>query len=168
MTKIIKFALFLAIICGIAGGALAYVNAITYPIIQERKLAADKATLEQIFSNGEFQLVENVKDETKLIEKLFEVKDQGYIYKLNVQGYKDIISMMVGFNQNGEIVKLVVLSVNDTPDIGTKVKDEEYTEKFTNKQLTDSLDTISGATISSSAVVKAVDAARAHFSANYK
>jgi len=168
MAKIIKFAVFLAIICGIAGGALAYVNYITYPIIQERKLAADKATLDQIFSGAEFALVETFKDDTKLVEKIFEVKDTGYIYKLNVQGYKDIISVMVGLNQSGDIVKMVVLSVNDTPDIGTKVKEEAYTKLFENKKLADQLDTISGATISSSAVVKAVDAARAHFSANYK
>ena len=42
MKKIITLALFLAVVAGLAGGALSFVNGITAPIIQEAAIAAEK------------------------------------------------------------------------------------------------------------------------------
>ena len=49
MKKIIHLTLFLAIISALAGGVLGLVNQITDPIIQEKKIAAVKSSLQAIF-----------------------------------------------------------------------------------------------------------------------
>ena len=48
MGKIIKLALFLAVVAGISGAALSAVFEITNPIIQEAKIAAEKENLVKI------------------------------------------------------------------------------------------------------------------------
>ena len=53
--------------------------------------------------------------------------------------------------------------VNDTPVLGTKVGEPEFINSIVSKSVDDKLDTISGATISSSAVIKGIDAAIAVF-----
>ena len=45
MKKILKLTVFLAIVAGLAGGALSFVNGMTDPIIQEQKIASVKENL---------------------------------------------------------------------------------------------------------------------------
>ena len=52
MKKIIHLTLFLAIVSAIAGGALAFANQITQPIITANAEAAEKESLIQLFESG--------------------------------------------------------------------------------------------------------------------
>ena len=45
MKNIVKLTVFLAIVAGLAGGALSFVNGMTDPIIQEQKIASVKVNL---------------------------------------------------------------------------------------------------------------------------
>lgn len=158
MKKIIHLTLFLALISALAGGILGYVNQITDPIIQEKKIAAVKTSLQAIFP-GATEFAEITIDENDMVVKAYEAAGAGYAFNVSVQGYKDVIEFIIGIDVSGKIVGLSMNYVNDTPGLGTKVGESEFINSIVNKTIDDKLDTISGATISSSAVIEGIDAA---------
>ena len=71
MKKIIHLTLFLAIVSAIAGGALAFANQITQPIITANAEAAEKESLIELFpgsSESDFEQLEYDGD-SKTIQK---------------------------------------------------------------------------------------------------
>jgi len=162
MDKKRSYIYILAIVTACCVGVLVMVNTITYNRINESQLASDINDLVKIFPNGEFKEID-FDDNTGLIEKAFEAKGEGYVYKVNVQGYKDTITFMVGFNNEGIIVGYEVLYFNDTPGIGDAVQGDSFKESIIGKFSNDGLTSVSGATISSKAVISGIDAAKAQF-----
>ncbi|MDP3443216.1 MAG: FMN-binding protein, partial [Ignavibacteria bacterium] len=102
-------------------------------------------------------------DENDMVVKAYEATGAGYAFNVSVQGYKDVIEFIVGIDTTGKIVGLQMNYVNDTPGLGTKVAEPEFINSIVNKNIDDKLDTISGSTISSKAVIKGIDAAIAVF-----
>ena len=162
--KVVQLTLFLAIIASISGGLLSFVNSFTAPIINENAIAAEKVTLQLIFPNTEeFVPVAEFEDETGSILAIFEAKGAGYAYKVSRMGYANPIVMMVGISNDAKIVGLQVLELADTPGYGMKIGEAAFINSVVGKGTTDGLDLISGATVSSTAAVTAINAARTHF-----
>jgi Na+-translocating ferredoxin:NAD+ oxidoreductase subunit G len=159
MKKIITLTLFLAIISALAGATLAFVNDMTSPIIEERKIAAVKATLEAIFPGASEYKEISFEDASGDVTNVYEAAGSGYAFNVSVQGYKDVITFIVGIDESGKIVGFTINYVNDTPGLGTKVADPEFASQIIGKQVGDKVDTIAGSTVSSAAVVKGIDAA---------
>ncbi len=170
MKKVMHLTLYLALVAAIAGGALALANSLTAPIVAANALAAEKENLQLIFpdaADSDFEEI-TVKD-SETIEKIFSVKNQGTVFKLKVSGYKEGTSFMVALDDNAKILDYVVISNGDTQGIGTKVADDSFREKLLNKNAqTDTLDTISGATVSSKPVVDGIAEAGKYLSENLK
>lgn len=165
MKKIIHLTVFLALISALAGGILAYVNQITDPIIQEQKIAKVKASLEEIFPGAsEFKEV-SFEDETGKVTNAYEAVGKGYAFAVSVTGYKDTISFLVGYDTTGKVVGFKVTYLNDTPGIGSRVGDAEFANGVVGKNAGDDVDTLSGATVSSKAVVSGIEAAAAAYAA---
>ena len=86
------------------------------------------------------------------------------------EGYAGDIKLTIGFDMEGTITGLEVLSMNETAGLGAKIKDDEFSNQYigikadelivtkTGKQSDNEIDAISGATITTSAVTKAVNA----------
>ncbi|HCT62590.1 MAG TPA: hypothetical protein DIC19_00605 [Erysipelotrichaceae bacterium] len=161
MKKIIHLTVFLALVSALAGGILGYVNALTSPIIEEQKIAAVKASLQAIFTGtNDFKEI-SFEDASGDVINAYEAVGAGYAFNVEVQGYKDVIRFIVGIDNSGKIVGLEVNYVNDTPGLGSKVAEPEFINSIVGKQVDASLDVISGATISSNAVMKGIDSAAA-------
>jgi len=94
-----------------------------------------------------------------LVDNVYEATGKGYALKVSVQGYKDVITFIVGFDLSDKIVGFKVTSVNDTPGIGSKVGEAGFASSIVGKGVSNKLDTIAGATISSSAAIRGIDAA---------
>ena len=152
----------LAIVCILSGVILTFINQMTYVRINENQLSAEIDDLKTIFPNGKFKEIK-FSDDTGFITKVFEAEGQGYIYKISVKGYHDAITFMLGFNNDGKIVGYEVLYFNDTVGIGDIVKANSFKESIVDKTSTDSIATITGATISSRAVIDGINAARTHY-----
>lgn len=162
--KIIKMALFLAVVAALAGGALSAVNNITAPIIAENAIASERANLEVIFPDtDEFLVVENFEDESGLVVGVYEAVDAGMAYKVEVMGYANTILFMVGISNDAEIVGFQVLDLSDTPGIGDRVATDEFSDNVVGKTSTEGIPVLSGATVSSGAVVTGINAAKAMF-----
>lgn len=163
MKKIAYLACFLAIISAIAGGALAYVNSLTAPIIQEMGIAAEKENLELIFPGGTFTELEYT-DETGMVKGVYEAAGEGYVFKIEANGYSSTpIQFMLAFDLDGKTVGFKVLSHQETSGFGARVFEEDYTNEVLSRTSADAYPLLSGATVTSTAVVKGIDAAKGIF-----
>ncbi|MDD7281138.1 FMN-binding protein [Floccifex sp.] len=160
MKKAIHLGVFLAVVSAIAGGALSYVNGITSPIIEENKLAVEKESLLVMYPEAtadDFEIVDGVSTDT--ITKVYKYNDF-YIFNLVVSGYKEGTTFLVSIDSNTEVIdKYQPLSNGDTKGIGSKVMDEPFKTSLEGKVASEQLDTISGATVSSTPVVKGINEA---------
>lgn len=85
------------------------------------------------------------------------------------KGYSGDIWLMVGFNKQGEIKRVVVIEHKETPGLGSKLTDKKFLDQFLNRNPASdnlkvkkdggSIDAITGATISSRAFSEAVQRA---------
>jgi electron transport complex protein RnfG len=76
----------------------------------------------------------------------------GVVFSGMVEGYLDCIKFAVGYNREGKITGVAILYSKETEGIGDAIRDEEFLGKF--KQGIP--DAISGATISSKALINGV------------
>ena len=127
MKKILHLTVFLALIAALAGGALAFANNMTAPVIAANELAAEKENLKIIYpdvSDDAFEVVE--KDVSETIEKVFSVEGKGYIFKMNVAGYDGGTSFLVALNEDGTVYDYVAISNGDTKGLGSKVTEQPF------------------------------------------
>ncbi len=165
MKKTLKLTSFLLVIGLVAGIVLAGMNQLTAERINAQKLKAEIENLDKIFPGATFEEIEVTNDNSKLIDKIFIAKDKGYVYKASAQGFSDVLTIMLGFSDAGKIVGFEVVYFNDTPGIGDAVTETTFKDRIVGINSNDKVATISGATVSSTAVIKALDAAKAHFNA---
>ena len=170
MKKALYLACFLAIIAAVSGAALTLTNNFTAPKIKENEIASEKSNLELIFPGADFEKVESFKDDTKTIDSIYKAGDQGYVYKMIVDGFggKKSITFMVGFSSDGKIAGYTVLSSGETKGIGSQVGEETFVKSVIGKSNGDEVDAISGATISSTAIKTALNTASSHYASNYQ
>lgn len=146
-----------------SSGILIYADKALTPIINDKAVSEDKDALVALFGEGENFIPVEYTDESGLIKKIYEVEDSGYAYIVENRGYADKIEFSLGIANDGEIVGYNIIHLNDTEGFGSKVGDDEFIEYVEGKTSTSVLDTISGATVTSSAVINGIDAAKAHF-----
>ncbi len=172
MKKTITLAIFLAVFSAVSGLALAAVNDLTSPIIEEAKIAAEQENLVKIFSSGEKfkQLDDKVEAPlTAVFEASKDGSATGYVYKGTTKGYGGDVVFLIGITKDGNFKDFVVLEASgETKGIGSKITEDKFKEQFIDKSLSTKVDTISGATVTSKPVVEAIASAVAHFNANYK
>ena len=92
-------------------------------------------------------------------------------YGASAMGYIDVIEVMVGFKPNGEVIGISIMTNIETPGLGSRISEPEFTEQFTGIDLETNklspeggkIDAISGATNSSIGVIKAVNLALQQF-----
>lgn len=92
----------------------------------------------------------------------------GYVVQTTVKGYGGDIEVMVGVDTNGAITGLTAGGSNfsETSGVGTRVREESFTSTFIGLTATpvagDNVETLSGATISSKAVIGGAGTAYDH------
>jgi electron transport complex protein RnfG len=94
----------------------------------------------------------------------------GYIVQVSTKGYKNTINIAFGYSLDGTVQRIEFLALNDTAGLGMNAKKPEFKDQFTNKtakqfEVTKTgasddsqINAISSATITSKAVVRAVNA----------
>ena len=85
MNKIVHLGLFLAIVSAVAGGALAFANQMTAPVIAENNERQEKESLIAMYpdaSSDDFKLVDKTLD-SKTVQRVYEYKNV-YIFNMSV------------------------------------------------------------------------------------
>ena len=176
----LRFAATLFIICLIASGLLSSVYSLTKDKIEFQRDEEERLSLKEVLPQAEnFNFVEKG-------ENSFYVGTDvqgyvvGYAFVTEKRGYSSDIITMVGITDDGTIQGIKVLSQNETPGLGAKIvevrsdktiwsalsKETEITEtpkpwfqeQFRGKNVKnlDEIETITGATISSEAVIDSI------------
>ncbi|MGE5280475.1 MAG: FMN-binding protein [Deltaproteobacteria bacterium] len=178
----LRYAVILAVICVAAAGLLSAVYGVTQPKIAAQRLAEEEESLKDVYpAAATFEPV--TKDDTILYYRALDDKRAllGYAFKAVRRGYSSDIVTMAGMTPEGRIVRIEVLSQNETPGLGTRVTEviqketlwdvllrrvkvlvqprPWFQERFDGKDaatLGQTVDAITGATISSSTVIASV------------
>ena len=155
----------LACICLVVTALLAYINLVTSPIIKEAEdKAAAEARAEVLSEADSFTPIdtENIPNLPEEVTEIYKAdNDTGYVFMMTVKGYGGDMKLICGIKSDGTIEKSKTLSHAETSGLGSKTADEPYRSQYTgiNADTLDSVDTISGATISSNAYKKAIQSA---------
>jgi len=81
----------------------------------------------------------------------------GAVFKASAEGYLGDIETLVGMLKDGTISAIKIISHNETPGLGSRVSEQEFTSQFRNIKDISRVQAITGATVSSSAVIKSVE-----------
>jgi len=159
--------LFLTITVCISVIALSIINSVTEDKIEETKQQAIDDMLEEQFPEMDDSEYD---DDIEVYSVLAEGSVVGYAFMTEATGYGGSIDILVALKnttlEDGDIVLrgISVISHTETPGLGAKIEEVSFSGQFKGVNLNDVLltedggkiDAISGATISSSAVVDAV------------
>ena len=169
--EVIIVTITLTLICLITTALLAIINNVTEGPIAENLLKAENEARMSVVANaGDFV--------AKQDGAYYEAVDAdgnviGYAVSTSAKGYGGDVVVTTGFDTEGKILKVVVVSADDeTPGLGANIKDDAFLDKFKGKsgelklvtasQATgaeNEIDAVTSATYSSVAVVEAVNEA---------
>jgi electron transport complex protein RnfG len=157
MKEIVKYGFTLALICIIAAGLLSGVSLLTKSKIISQAQAEEEASLREVMPLAmHFEAVKPKDDILYYKAHDKEGKLIGVAFKASGKGYSSTIETMVGMLKDGTITAIKVLSQNETPGLGARVAEPEFTGQFENLKNISSVNAITGATISSRAVTDSV------------
>ena len=185
---VIKLALILFVITFVATLALTLCNHLTKDKIA--LLAAENAekAKQEVISGASFEEIKfKESDFTDYnVKGIFKAEKDGefagYCINVSPTGFGGGIDMFVGISPDMKtLTGIKIISMSETPGLGAKAQEESFSGQFKNgkkyplsvvKNSPDAseneIDAISGATITSDAVVKGVNQVVDHFNANYK
>ncbi len=179
----LRLILSVVVTCVVAAASLAATYSVTAPRIAAQEKAAEEQALKTVLSSAaSFEAVDadllaaaqKVAGDSK-VDAVYRALDAGgqttgWGVKVGSRGYGGYINMVWGLDRDGKVTGLTILSMNETPGLGTRIKTEPgfleqyaglpagYTEKDVK-----ALDMISGATKSSRAVRNSAIAVSAVF-----
>lgn len=160
MKELFKYAFILGLICFLSSSVLAVVNGITESHILLQKARAEDLALRQIMGE-KFHFKPHYIDEKIDYYKAYSNQDRslsGFVLKVQAKGFNSQIEILTALNLNLEVSQVKILSQNETPGLGTRITEGNFLERFKNRGLEDlnRVEAITGATVSSGAVIKAV------------
>jgi electron transport complex protein RnfG len=176
----------LILICGFATAIVAGVYSLSKETILETNQKNIALSYLEVFPLlGTTKKIPLPKEQTNSIikELLISSKNEkinGYIYTVVPKGYNGEISIMVGFKAPDKTITGVkILSNHETPGLGANCSSPSFLDQFKTKSTKEALvvskqaqafneiQAITGATITSRAVTKGINEARAHLIKNY-
>lgn len=181
---IAKLSAILFLIAGLAGILLGFVHDITKEPIAKAELATKQKAMIEILPKAE----EFKTKEMELPEQILEVNEAyasgeivGYTIKVAPKGYSGAVEIMVGLYTDGTTGGIKILSHTETPGLGANAVKPDFSDQFKNKATDASLSVIkgtatndseiealTGATITSNAVVKGVNDALDFYNSTLK
>ncbi|MBN1291523.1 MAG: RnfABCDGE type electron transport complex subunit G [Candidatus Latescibacteria bacterium] len=161
----------------IAGGSLAFVSIKTTPQIIENRIKSETESRAQVLPgmDGGYEQKTGENGFPYWIGYLDTERKEigGFIYIAQGKGYSSTIKSMVGVSKDGAICGVHILSQQETPGLGSRIEeilygenDPWFTRQFKGKTMHDILkvvkdggdiDSITGATVSSRAVINSIN-----------
>ncbi|MDP7141650.1 MAG: RnfABCDGE type electron transport complex subunit G [Candidatus Woesearchaeota archaeon] len=159
MNETIRLTLTLTIICILSAVALSFVYENMNPIIEENKAIRLKAALKEVIPLADnFEEAKEISNPEGIIYIFKGLKDNriiGYAILSEALGYGGDIKILTGINKDREITGIKIMEHLETPGLGARIEEEEFLDQFIGKP--EKIDAITGATISSTAVIDTVE-----------
>lgn len=175
MGSILKMIIVLAGLCGFSGFVLSYLKTVTAPTIEEQVLRnVQGPALASVFTGAENNPIADrhsfvLSDGSQVMA--FPCRKGGKLTGVAIEnfgkGYGGTLGVLVGFNiSNDTLAGIGLTQLQETPGLGMRVKEPSFRSQFVDAKLPVGLsskggkiDAVSGATISSTGVVDAVNKA---------
>ena len=167
MREIAKPAFSLVIICVVITFFVSLTYNVTKSTIRERELEElNKAMAEVLPEGSNFQnitvemadIIESIGSDIK-VDGVYE-SDAGYVFNVRVSGYGGDVAVIIGIGSDNSIKGVKLGSNKETPSLGKRAEEPFFTSRFdgidSDQDIDTSVDSISGVTITSSAVKRAV------------
>lgn len=175
MKEILKLIAVLTLICAASGSLMSFVYDITKEPIRLAKLRNERKAVEDVLPPNDDMISVVLTNGEKTV-KVFVAKQNGCIKGFatkgtSPEGYGGDINVMVGFATNNVVTGISILKpLYETPGLGANIENEGFTKRFANKPINiqwavrkdepanrEAIEGITAATISSRAVVGAVE-----------
>ncbi len=156
----------LSLICVIVTGALAATNEVTAPIITQARIEAENAARAQVLPEADtFSEVTGITVDG--VSAIYTADNgAGAAITASAKGYGGDVVVMVGINADGNIESITVTQQEETQGIGSNVVgNPDYLARYNGLSaaeplvLNEDVDAYTSATVSSTAVIDAVNAA---------
>ena len=170
MKKILQLTLSLTLISAICAAVLALVNSRTEGIIKQLKADREGQAAKAVLPSGVAAIDVRTDPSNTTLKVSFgyadtaKTKPPGYAVPGKSKGFGGDILLMVGLTPDRKIVTYKKLAATETPGLGAKLGDEQFTKQFGGKVGSSlkvkkeggEIDAITGATITSRAVCDAI------------
>ncbi|MCK4244385.1 MAG: RnfABCDGE type electron transport complex subunit G [Candidatus Omnitrophica bacterium] len=163
--ELVKYGALLMGVCACSGLLLTAVYKLTEKRIREQKLLEERLASQEVLPDATTFKKETRKGETIEIGSR-NGKKIGEVYLVTTRGYSGEIKLKVGVDLEGKITGIKILESLETPGLGAKIKEKKFLEQFRGKDRdklylrkkipSGDIDSITGATISSAAVIDAI------------
>ena len=169
---ILRLALTLLVITAVVAVALAGVNSITAPKIEQLNAEKTQQAIETVLPGGFDTQITDYTDDTGLVTNVYSGA-KGYAFEVTPAGFDNTITMMVGVDHDGKVLGISIVSHTETSGLGAVAAastsaGESFRGQFVGMSGSVSVtkdggevDSITGATITSRAVCTGVNAALA-------
>ena len=172
---IVKTAISLFLICAFAAGLVALVNSVTADTIAANTAKEENAAKSTVLPAAVgFEDVSLADGGAGYVGRDADGGLAGYVFTTEASGYGGRLRVMTGFAPDGHITGVAILSIEETPGLGMNAKRDSFLQQFvdTDGELSviknadpgqNEILALTSATITSRAMVKAVNAARAYY-----
>lgn len=169
---ILRLALTLLVITAVVAVALAGVNSITAPKIEQLNAEKTQQAIEAVLPGGFDTQITDYTDDTGLVTNVYSGAN-GYAFEVTPAGFDNTITMMVGVDHDGKVLGISIVSHTETSGLGAVAAastsaGESFRGQFVGMSGSVSVtkdggevDSLTGATITSRAVCTGVNAALA-------
>lgn len=174
--SILRLAGVLFIITAVVAGALGYVNSITKDRIAAIEVEKIQNAMKEIAPDAEgFVEIKDFKTNDKTVLHVYEIRTEGAYAGLCLQvaptGFGGAINMIVGIDAEGSVLGVRITSMSETAGMGSKTGEPKWLAQFNGlsgkSNLNADVVAVSGATVSSKAVIAGVQSAL-DFAATYQ
>ncbi len=164
--------LVLFLICLAVTAALAGTYQVTKPIIDEINFKNANIARGEVLPAGEGAFTQMEIDMSEGILEVYEANNkQGYVITAQDKGFGGALTVMAGVSAEGEITGVKVTRHGETPGLGTKAMTVDYLAQYqgavavtrTSESGKTQIDAVTGVTVSSNAIFRAVEASLAQY-----
>ncbi len=158
---------------------LSYTNILTKDKIEENAVLEQTKARAEVMADAEsFEKLELALDENSIVKEIYIAKNTsgetiGYCVSVTPNGFGGAMELTVGILLDDSLSGVKIVSLSETPGLGSKASEPAFLDQFVNKSIKDELAVIksgtpkeneiiavSGATITSTAVKNGINAAR--------
>lgn len=172
-STVVKISLKLLVICAVIAGVVSFVYSATIDAYTQNLEGEKQKAIAGIFADSDSDVIEYT-EETGIsadVNAVYSVvkngEAAGFCVNVTSKGFGGELTLMIGYNADGSIKGIQVISHSETPGVGTKALSDAHLSQYNGKegQLTlakgssGDISAVSGATISSKGVNAAVNVA---------
>lgn len=170
---VLRLTLTLFLITVIVAGLLAFVNYLTADTIAEHTAEAARSAMTQVLAADDYtELPVSEAQAAAGVTAAWsagDAGDAGTVVRLTTNGFGGAIDLMVGVDNENKVTGVAIISHSETASLGANCTREDFRAQFAGKtgELAvtkdgGDIDALTGATVTSRAVTRAVNAALAY------